>query len=632
MYNDLVYTIPKSEHSEESLSKILKAHPEIKFVSVIGIDLSGNDTDTKIPIRIFLDDINGFLKGAIQTDGSSVVFPGIAVLNNAKVDMVPDTDVNWFIDYNTENIDEETSKPIGTLRIPCFLIHDGKAIDSRHILKASISNIEKNLMNFFKKYPALLTPYGITLNDIDDVVATAATELEFWVKTPQEKAHIEQLSTAQVLQEQYWTRTKGVVKTALEESLILMDKYGLESEMGHKEVGGVKATLNESGNLTHIMEQLEIDWKYSDALQAADNELFVRILIRETFRKYGLDVNFLAKPIEGVAGSGEHTHLSVALKLKNGKRINIFAPTGEHFLSIYGYASLMGILKNYEIINPFVSATNDSFRRLKPGFEAPVCIVTSVGHSIDVPSRNRTVLLGVILDTASPLATRFELRSPNPHTNTYLAMATLFMACNDGITYAVTNHKTEDDLLAELSKKPSQAADYLEKDRAYRSEEDVFEYYTEEERNKLFGLAPSTVYENLTALNEYPEKLEILKQGDVFSNAIINSYKTGVEKRWITEITSRIIPNYSKLIRSYKMLHNIEKAHDVDVTRWQKVNELRLYLMKDSYSNKSLFTKINEAVEINDYQTVSNLQIEMDAKMLELRELYMDYTRNLLDI
>lgn len=632
MYNDLIYTIPKSKHSEESLSKILKSHPEIRFVSVIGIDLSGNDTDTKIPIRIFLDDINGFLKGAIQTDGSSVVFPGIAVLNNAKVDMVPDTNVNWFIDYNMEHIDKEVEKPIGTLRIPCFLIHDGKAIDSRHILKSSISNIEKNLMNFFTKHPELLTPYGITLNDIDDIVATAATELEFWVKTPQEKAHIEQLSTSQVLKEQYWTRTKGVVKTALEESLILMDKYGLEAEMGHKEVGGVKATLNESGNLTHIMEQLEIDWKYSDALQSADNELFVRILLRETFRKYGLDVNFLAKPIEGVAGSGEHTHLSVALKLKNGKRINIFAPTGEHFLSIYGYASLMGILKNYEIINPFVSATNDSFRRLKPGFEAPVCIVTSIGHSVNIPSRNRTVLLGVIRDTAAPLATRFELRSPNPHTNTYLAMAVLFMACNDGITYAITNHKTEDDLLAELSKKPFEDTDYLEKDRAYRSEEDVFDYYTEEERNKLFGLAPSTVYENLTAFNEYPEKLEILKQGNVFTDALINSYKTGVEKRWITEITCRIIPNYSKLIRHYKMLHNIEKAHDVDVTRWQNVNELRRYLMKDSYSTKSLFTKINEAVEINDYDTVSNLQIEMDAKMLELRELYIDYTSNLLDI
>ncbi|QGU93949.1 glutamine synthetase [Clostridium bovifaecis] len=632
MFNDLIYTIHKEEHSDESLKKLLTAHPEIKFVSVVGIDLSGNDTDAKIPMRIFLDDINGFLKGAIQTDGSSVAFPGIATLNNAKVDMVPDTEVNWFVDYNFENFDEELGKPVGTLRIPCFLIHEEKAIDSRHILKSSISNIEENLMNFYRKYPELLDVYGIGIDDIEDIVATAATELEFWVKTPEEKAHVEELSTSQVLKEQYWTRTKGVVRTALEEALMLMDKYGLEAEMGHKEVGGVKATLGEDGNLTHIMEQLEIDWKYADALQAADNELFARILVKETFRRHGLDVSFLAKPVDGVAGSGEHTHLSIALKLKNGKRINLFAPTSKHFLSIYGYGSLMGVLKNYEIINPFVTATNDSFRRLKPGFEAPICIVTSIGHSVDIPSRNRTILVGVIRDIGSPLAYRFELRSPNPHTNTYLALATLFMACNDGITYAITKGKTEDDLLAELSKEAGVKADYLEQDRAYRSEHDVFEDYIEEERIRLFGKAPATVYENLVALDNYPEKLEVLKQGAVFTDRLIQSYRTAVERRWITEITGRIIPHYADEIRSYKMLHDSTKALDVDVTRWQKVNELRLYLMKDSYSIKSLFTRIRESVENHDHKTVSALQIEMDAKMAELRDLYGEYKRNLLDI
>lgn len=632
MFNGLIYTISKTEHSEVSLKKVLTEHPEIKFVSLIGIDYSGNDTDEKIPMRIFLEDIEGFLKGAIQTDGSSVVLPGIATLNNAKVDMIPDTEVNWFVDYNFENIDEETGKPVGTLRIPCFLIHDGKAIDSRHILKSSITNIEENLMKFYKDYPELLKPYGATIDDVEYVAATAATELEFWVKTPEERAHIEELSTSQVLQEQYWTRTKGSVRTALEEVLMLMDKYGLESEMGHKEVGGVKATLTEDGDLTHIMEQLEVDWKYADALQAADNELFVRILIRETFRRHKLDVTFLAKPIDGVAGNGEHTHLSIALKLKNGKRINLFASTQNHFLSIYGYGSLMGILKNYEVINPFVSATNDSLRRLKPGFEAPVCIVTSLGHSVEVPSRNRTILLGVIRDNSNPLATRFELRAPNPHTNTYLALAVMFMACNDGITYAVTNHKTEDDLLAELSKAAGTATDYLEKDRAYRSEEDVFEDYTEEERNRLFGIAPKTVYENLLGFEKYPEKLEILKSGDVFTDKILGSFRTAVEKRWITEITGRIIPNYINQIRNCKMLHNAERACDIDVTRWTKVNDLREYLMKDSSSSNSLFTRLCQAVENNDFATVSELQVEMDAKIEELRKSYTEYKKNLLDI
>ena len=137
----------------------------------------------------------------------------------------------------------------------------------------------------------------------------------------------------------------------------------------------------------------------------------------------------------------------------------------------------MGILKNYEVINPFVSSTNDSLRRLKLGFEAPICIVTSLGHSVDVPSRNRSILLALIRDLDNPLATRFELRAPYPHTNTYLALSTLYMGMLDGISYAIENNKSEDDLLKELSKAPGDDSAYLEKDRAYRSEEDVFELY-----------------------------------------------------------------------------------------------------------------------------------------------------------
>lgn len=632
MVKDLLYVIPKEKHSEEDLKKILTCHPEIKFVSLIGIDLSGNDTDEKIPVKVFLEDINTFLKGAVQTDGSSVVLPGIASLNNAKVDMLADKDVNWFIEYNYEHLDLETNKPVGTLRIPCFLYHDNKAVDSRHILKHSIEYFKSTLLDLFEKYPESLSSFGIKFEDIEDVVATCATELEFWVKTPNDKAHVEELSTSQVLQEQYWTRTKGAVRTALEQSLLMMDAYGLEPEMGHKEVGGVKAKIDESGKFTHIMEQLEIDWKYSTGVQAADNELLARSIIKETFRRNGLDVTFLAKPIDGVAGSGEHTHFGIALKLKNGKRINLFSTTQNHFLSTFGYASIMGILKNYEVINPFVSSTNDSLRRLKPGFEAPVCIVTSIGHSVEIPSRNRTILIGVIRDLQSPLATRFELRAPNPHTNTYLAVAVLYLAMIDGIKYAVTNGKTEDDLLAELSKKPEAAADYLEKGRAYRSEEDVFEDFTDEEREKFFGKAPSTVYENLKAFDMYPEKKNVLIQGNVLDEKLINSFRLAVTKRWLIEITNRIMSNYSDEIRSCKMLHSIDKALDLDVASWMKINELRHYIMKDTYSKKSLFTRIKNATEVENYEEVSNLQIELDEKIKELRELYSSYKKNLIDI
>lgn len=633
MNKDLLFTIPKKYHNKESLISIFEDHPEIKFVSLVGVDLAGNDTDEKIPSKLFLKDIDSFLHGtAVQTDGSSVVLPGIATLNNAKVDMIADLDCKWFVDYNYDFIDPLTNRPVGTLRIPCFLIHEDKAVDSRHILKNSIDTFKSNIFSLLKKYPETLNDLNIKFDDIDDLLLTSATELEFWVKTPNDKALIEELSTSEVLQEQYWTRTKGNVRTALEQSLLYMDEYGFEPEMGHKEVGGVKAKLTSSGQFDHIMEQLEIDWKFSDAMQAADNELFIRTLVKETFRRNGLEVTFLAKPISGVAGSGEHTHLSLSLKLKDGIIINLFNPTKNHFLSKIGYGSIMGILKNYEVMNPFISATTDSLKRLKPGFEAPVCIVTSLGQSPEVPSRNRTILAGLIRDPHNPLATRFELRSPNPFTNTYLCIASSYMAMLDGIKYALENNKTEDDLLSELSKKPGEEADYLEKSRAYRSEEDVFEDFTDSQRNEYFGVAPATVFENLSAFDKYPEKVEVLKVNSVFTDKLINSFKMATTKRWTTEITSRIIPSYTKDIRAAKQLHCCDKALDLDVSTWMTINELRHITMKDSYHRRSLFTQIKNAINESDFEKASDLQIKLDKNMSELNDLYSTYKKNLLDI
>lgn len=633
MIKDLLYTIPKNKHSVEDLKSILTLHPQIKFVSLVGVDLSGNDTDEKIPVSLFLDDIDTFLNGvAVQTDGSSVVLPGIATLNNAKVDMVADLNCNWFVDYNYDFIDPICNKPIGTLRIPCFLLHNDVAVDSRNILKSAITTFKENLWTIFNSNPEILASYKISKNDIEEIVITSATELEFWVKTPNNIAEIEELHTSQALHEQYWTRTKGAVRTAMEECLLLMDEYGFEPEMGHKEVGGVKAKLDSSGNFNHIMEQLEIDWKFSDAVQAADNELFIRILIQETFRRNGLEVTFSAKPLEGVAGSGMHTHLGISLKLKNGKRVNLFHTDENHFLSIIGYGALMGVLKNYEVMNPFISSTNTSFKRLKPGFEAPVCIVTSLGLSPDNPSRNRTILIGLIRDLSNPLATRFELRSPNPHSNTYITMAVSYMAMLDGMLYAVNNNKTQDELLAELSKGSGEKAEYLETDRAYRTEEDVFEHFSDEEIVKYFGNPPRTVIENISALDLYPEKLNILKRNNVMNDSLINSFRIAMTERWMTEIGNRTINRYMDEVRMCKCLHSLDRALDLDVSNWMKINDLRHYIMKDTYTTKSLFTRIKTALATNNLQVASDLSLELDEKMSLLRNLYSNYKKNLLDI
>ena len=631
---ELLYYIAPQQQTPAELKSLLEVHPEIKFVSFMGVDFAGNDTDEKVPINLFIEDMESIFEGmAAQTDGSSVVLPGIATLNNARVDMKIDRNVNWYVDYNYEHFDANTGRMVGTLRIPCFLIHNEIFVDSRSILQNSLDYVEAQMLSMFKKHPQIAGLEHIDLTQIDKLVFTCATELEFWVKSPREDAPIEALSSSQMMQEQYWQRTRGNVRTALEQAIEMMEVYGLEPEMGHKECGGIRGQIDAAGHMTHVMEQLEVDWKFNVGLQTADNELLARIIIKDVFRMNGLEVSFQAKPVHGVAGSGEHTHVGIAAKMKNGKMVNLFAPGDMRadFLSAIGYGSMMGLLKNYEVINPFISATIDSLNRLKPGFEAPVCIVTSLGISPQVPSRNRTILAGLIRDIDSPMATRIEMRSPNPYTNTYIAIAAFYLAMWDGIKACVESGKTLHELEAELSKKAGQEGFYLEKDREYRSEEDVFEDFTAAERNRLFGQPPATVWENMCAFKKYPEKKAALTNGNILRPEFIDSFAEGALIRWRTELLNRMIPEFHSEILSMRCLHDTGFYNKCDDESWEKIAALRVMLAKDSVDTVCIFTMIRQAFDRNDFDSVSKLKLEMIKTMEELRVLYHDYKQNIID-
>lgn len=631
-FNKMLHIIPEDRHDPDTIRAILSEHPEVKFASLVGIDIGGHDTDEKIPINLFTEDMEKLLKSGVQTDGSSVVLPKIADLNNAKVDIIPDTSVHWYVDYNYNHIDSETGLPIGTLRIPSFLLHNDTAeVGSRVILRDAVKNFKKEICNILEENPYIFEYLPINSTDeIEEISLTAATELEFWVKTPDDKADREQLSTAQSLKEQYWKRTIGPVRTALEKSLLVLEQYGVEPEMGHKEVGGVKAKMGHSGHYDHIMEQLEIDWKYAEALQAADNENMIKYVVKDTFRAHGLDVTFMAKPMPGVAGSGEHTHMGVAAKLKNGKRINLFAGGEGEFMNPIGFGALFGILKNYEVINPFVSASNDSLNRLKPGFEAPVCTVTSIGHTVEKPSRNRTVLIGLVRENDNPLATRFELRAPNPKSNTYLIIAACYLAMLDGIKACLEAKKTPEELLKSLSKEYGTDDFYLEKDREYRSEREVFEEYTPEERDKLFGAAPKTVWENISAFDKYPEKLKVFCADNVMTEKTLESYREATIMQWATELHDRIIPNNMDIVRECQKAHDERDCSDLDLERWIEIDRVKKQLAKDSVTTKCLFTRVKEALDAGRYDEASNLQVEMQSKVEELADLYITYRKNLI--
>lgn len=621
-----VYKIGRELHNENDLKKILSKNTEIQFVSIMSVDLNGNVTDERIPIKIFLDDLKEYIEGkAIQTDGSSVNLPIISELNDAKVDLVLDLDCNWYVDYSEELFENETGKAIGTLIIPAFIKHNKDFVDSRSILKNSTDFFKNQMLRILEQKSKAL--YDIEYEYIKNVNFTAATELEFWVKTPNAVPKIDELAASETMHEQYWNRIEGSVRTALEHALLKMKEYGLDPEMGHKEVGGVRPSISRSGKYNEIMEQIEVDWKYTNPIDAADSQVIVKNLIKKIFNSYGLDVSFLAKPIEKVAGNGMHLHIGMNMELNNGERINLFHSKNGTYLSNIGYGALMGILKNYEIVNPFISSTEDAFRRLKPGFEAPVAVVTSLGKSIENPTRNRTVLVGLVMENDSPLATRFELRSPNPTSNLYLTIAATYLVMLDGIRYSANENYTEQQLLDEISKEYGSEANYLEKDRAYRSEENIFSYYSNEELEKYFGKAPRNVYENISKLDDSNEKLKILTEGNVFTKEIINSYKASVITSWKALILSRTMKKY---ISELKYIEKIDSDNEYDEISWNNILELKREIYQTNADRKSLIERTEDLLKDNNLGEASNLLIELDNKLQNLKTMYKKYKKNII--
>jgi len=616
----LQWVVPKQYRSGESLKSFLVANPEIRFVSLAGVDFLGNDTDERIPVRHFIENMENIFSGGIQTDGSSVNLPGIATLSDAKIDFIIDTSARWFVDHNYDSLMDD-GKPVGTLRIPIFFKHHEKMCCSRSVLKKSCEYVEREFLKLFEDHPTLL-PENIKVEDIKKIQYTLGTELEFWVRTTLDDVPARELEVSQMLKESYWKRTKGQVRTCLEKALEMLENYGFEPEMGHKEVGGIKGTISPTGKLSNVMEQMEINWRFSDPITACDNELFARIIIKEVFRRHGLEVTVMAKPVDGVAGNGEHMHVGIIAELKNGGKINLFAPEKQElFLSRFGYGSLMGVLKNWGVINPFVSHSNSALKRLKPGFEAPVSVAASLGASPENPSRNRSVLVGLVRGD-NPLSVRFEVRAPNPHTNSYLAMSSFLIAMLDGVKYSAS--KSGEELDREIHKNQGDDADYLENNRIYICEKDLFEEFSAYERELLFGKSPSTVYEVISEIETMPE----LYKGSPLSSAVVRSFYLSALRKWEIELMEKEIPEIRNDIRSIKRM--IVGENEFDVRNWESVESIKNLIAKDGLAQKSLITRLKEALNKEDYAKASSLFLELQRVFCELKEAWGIYRSNII--
>jgi len=193
-------------------------------------------------------------------------------------------------------------------------------------------------------------------------------------------------------------------ENARRDMCLVLEEMGFEIEASHHEVAP---------------GQHEIDFKYSDALTTADNIMTFKLVVKTIAQRNGLHATFMPKPIFGINGSGMHTNTSL---FKNGK--NAFYDENDPLqLSKEAYWFIGGLMKNIRSIAAITNPIVNSYKRLVPGYEAPVYIAWS--------ARNRSPLIRI--PAARGEATRLELRCPDPTCNPYLALAAVLAAGLDGI-------------------------------------------------------------------------------------------------------------------------------------------------------------------------------------------------------
>jgi glutamine synthetase len=193
-------------------------------------------------------------------------------------------------------------------------------------------------------------------------------------------------------------------ENARREMCLLLEEMGFEIEASHHE--GARG-------------QHEIDFRYADALETADNIMTFKSVVKTVAHQHGLHASFMPKPIEGINGSGMHTNQSLS---KNGENV-FYDPEDKFALSKIAYNYIAGIMKHIKAMSALTNPLVNSYKRLVPGYEAPACIAWS--------AKNRSPLIRV--PASGGAGTRIELRSPDPSCNPYLALAVMLAAGLDGI-------------------------------------------------------------------------------------------------------------------------------------------------------------------------------------------------------
>ena len=250
------------------------------------------------------------------------------------------------------------------------------------------------------------------------------------------------------------------------EMVRIMLACGLDVETQHHEVA--------SGG------QSEIDLRFQSLVTAADQLLLFKYIVKNTAVQNGKTVTFMPKPVYSDNGSGMHTHMSLwkeGKPLFYGERYAGLSETGLHFIG--------GILKHAPALCAITNPTTNSYKRLVPGFEAPVNLAYS--------QRNRSAAVRIPMYSSTPKSKRVEYRTPDPTCNPYLAFSALLMAGLDGIINRL--------------------------DPGDPMDKDIYDLPPEELRN-IPG-TPTTLHEALAALEQ---DYDFLTRGDVFTESVIETW------------------------------------------------------------------------------------------------------------
>ncbi len=250
------------------------------------------------------------------------------------------------------------------------------------------------------------------------------------------------------------------------EMVLVMQKVGIHVECQHHEV----ATAG----------QAEIDMRFAPLLKMGDQLMWFKYIIKNVAYKHGKTVTFMPKPLFGDNGSGMHTHMSIW----KGET-PVFAGDRYAGLSETALYAIGGILKHCKAVCAFTNPTTNSYKRLTPGFEAPVNLCYS--------SRNRSAAIRIPMYSPSPKAKRIEFRTPDPSCNGYLAFAAMLMAALDGIENRID---------------PGEPMD-----------KDLYSLPPEELKD--IPTTPASLEEALQALEE---DHEFLMKGDVFTEDLIRKW------------------------------------------------------------------------------------------------------------